>query len=67
MNNLVISNIVDMEEMFYNCSMLSTINLSNFDTSKVTWINNLFDGCINLEYINLNIIQNVMIIAKMDF
>ena len=63
--------------MFYNCSSLTSLNLSNFYSSQVTHmnitghpsltslnlsnfnisqlvqVNNMFDGCINLEYINL--------------
>ena len=39
--------------MFKGCSSLTSLNLSNFDTSKVTWISNMFDGCTNLEYINM--------------
>ena len=42
-----------MSYMFYGCSSLTSINLSNFNTSQVKSINNMFDGCVNLEYINL--------------
>ena len=39
--------------MFYNCKSLTSIDLSNFDTSSTTDMNNLFYNCYNLEYINL--------------
>ena len=39
--------------MFYECSSLISLNLSNFYISKVEDINNMFSGCANLEYINL--------------
>ena len=40
--------------MFYNCTSLTSLDLSGFDTSKVTYIQSMFYNCINLEYINLN-------------
>ena len=38
---------------FFFCSNLATINLSNFDTSKVTDMNNMFGLCLKLEFINI--------------
>ena len=40
--------------MFYECTSISEINLSNFDTSKVININSLFSGCFSLTSINLS-------------
>ena len=40
--------------MFYGCSSLTSLDLSNFDTSIVTDMTNIFNSCINLEYINLS-------------
>jgi len=40
--------------MFSDCSSLISLNLFNFNTSNVTDINDMFRGCVNLEYINLN-------------
>ena len=37
-----------MEYMFNNCSLLSFLNLSNFDTSKVENMKNMFSNCIRL-------------------
>ena len=34
--------------MFYNCSKLTTLNVSNFDTSKVTNMQYMFGDCSNL-------------------
>ena len=43
-----------MQYMFYNCSSLTSLNLSNFNTSNVINMRYMFSGCFNLEYINLN-------------
>ena len=37
-----------MSWMFYNCSGLTSLNLSNFDTSKVTNMTNMFYECRSL-------------------
>ena len=49
-----ISSVVDMNSMFYNCNSLSSLNLSNFITSKVTRMEYIFYGCYNLNYIKDN-------------
>ena len=43
-----------MECLFSNCKSLTNINLSNFDTQKVTSITYLFQGCKSLKYVNLS-------------
>ena len=43
--------------MFYGCSSLISLNLSNFDTSKVINMVYIFGGCSKLEYINLKNFQ----------
>ena len=40
-----------MKWMFYNCNLLTSLDLSNFDTSKVTDMSNMFSGCRSLEHI----------------
>ena len=45
--------------MFLNCSSLISLDLSNCDTSQVTNIDNIFEGCPNLEYINLSNISEI--------
>ena len=39
--------------MFRDCSQLKSLNLSNFDTSKVKNMNYMFCNCSKLKYINL--------------
>ena len=39
--------------MFYNCSSLTSINLSNFNTSKVKNMNLMFNKCSRLIFINI--------------
>ena len=34
-----------MSYMFYDCSSLKSLNLSNFDTKNVTDMYRMFDGC----------------------
>ena len=41
-----------MQEMFKNCFGLESIDLSNFDISKVTTMESMFEGDSNLKYIN---------------
>ena len=47
------SNIIDMSNLFYNCTLLKTIpDISNWDTSNLTNISNLFFNCINITSID---------------
>ena len=39
--------------MFDNCISLTSLDLSHFNTSQVTYISDMFSNCKNLEYINL--------------
>ena len=50
-NNFCISNVIYMEGMFEDCYKLISLDLSMFDTVKVTNMNNMFKGCNNLETI----------------
>ena len=34
--------------MFSGCNYLASLNLSSFDTSSVTKMNSMFDGCLRL-------------------
>ena len=43
-----------MREMFYNCSSLVSINLSNFNTCNVTDMNSMFYSCSSLIDLNLS-------------
>jgi surface protein len=40
--------------MFYECSSLTNINLSNFNTQNVTNMSWMFGGCSSLTNINLS-------------
>ena len=42
-----------MEKLFYECSNLTSIDLSKFNTSQVTSMLGIFKGCKKLENINL--------------
>ena len=43
-----------MTSMFGNCSSLTSLDVSNFDTSKVTSINSMFDNCSKLTSLDLS-------------
>ena len=52
--------------MFRECSSLISLNLGNFNTSKVTVMDNMFYGCKNLEYINmLQFTNNIITIPSL--
>ena len=42
-----------MEAMFNECKELENLDLSNFNTSKVTNMAWMFDDCNKLKYLNL--------------
>ena len=42
-----------MNGMFYGCSNLTSLDLSNFDTSNVTNMTYMFRGCVNLKTITM--------------
>ena len=46
--------ITNCSVMFFNCKNLINIDLSNFETKKVTNMYGMFYNCINLENINLS-------------
>ena len=43
-----------MEEMFYECSSLTSLDLSNFTTNFLYNVNKMFKGCSNLEYLDIS-------------
>ena len=53
-NKKFISNNKDISSMFYGCSSLTSIDLSNFDVSKITNFQYMFYNCKSLQTINLN-------------
>ena len=48
------NNLTNTTLMFYGCSSLNNINLSNFNTNNVTLMNGMFYGCSSLNNINLS-------------
>ena len=47
-------NVIDTECMFNGCSALTSLDLSSFNTSKVTNMQNIFYGCYNLKYLDIS-------------
>ncbi len=43
-----------MSYMFYKCSSLTSLNLSNFNTNKVNNMNYMFHNCSSLTSLNLS-------------
>lgn len=48
------SGVTDMSSMFYYCTKLKTLDLSNFDTINVTNMASMFNECSNLRTLNLS-------------
>ena len=47
-----------MSGLFANCSSPKKINLSSFNSEKVTDMNDMFSGCCKLEEIDLSSFKN---------
>ena len=47
-------NVTDMSEMFHTCWSLTSLDLSNFNTEKVTYMNYMFYNCTNMTNLNLS-------------
>ena len=43
-----------MNKMFYNCTVLASLDLSNFNTSNVTDMSSMFAFCYNLTTLDLS-------------
>ena len=43
-----------MNAMFYNCSSLTTLDLSKFNTNNVTHMGNMFRNCSSLTSLDLS-------------
>ena len=48
------SEIVTMQQMFYNCPSLTSLNVSNFNTEKVAIMNNMFANCSKLTSLDVS-------------
>ena len=53
LNNLKTVNVTDMYRMFYGCSSLATLDLSDLSTWSVTNMNTMFSGCSSLASLDL--------------
>ena len=49
-----------MNSVFEGCSSLTSIDLSKFNTERVTTMNRLFSGCTSLSYIDLSGFESVV-------
>ena len=47
--------------MFYFCSRLKKLNLSSFNTNKVTNMSDMFNYCKNLRELNLLIFKTYLV------
>jgi len=52
--NLNTANVTDMESMFYGCSSLTTLDVSNFNTANVTDMFCMFYGCSSLTTLDVS-------------
>ena len=46
--------LIKSDYLFYNCKLLTYIDLSNFKTSEIINMESMFDGCNSLQNINLS-------------
>ena len=44
-NNLNTSNVTSMEDMFFDCRSLTSLDVTGFNTANVTSMNGMFSGC----------------------
>ena len=48
------SNVTSMSNMFYNCSGLTSLDVSSFDTSNVTRMSRMFEDCSGLTSLDVS-------------
>ena len=53
-NNFDSSKIANISNIFTDCILLKSLNLTNFNTSLVGDISHMFDNCSNISYIDLS-------------
>ena len=53
-SNLNTQNVKDMNQMFYNCSDLQSVDLSSFNTASVTDMSSMFQRCSDLQNVDLS-------------
>ena len=54
LENLDTSQVTDMSRMFYNCYVLTSLDVSHFDTSRVTDMSSMFDWCEKLTNLDVS-------------
>ena len=55
------SGVMNLSYLFYGCGNLKTLDLSNFDTSKVISMSNMFNSCKSLTTLDLSNFNTVKI------
>lgn len=55
------SGVMNLSYLFYGCGNLKTLDLSNFDTSKVIIMSNMFNSCKSLTTLDLSNFNTVKI------
>ena len=56
----------NMSFMFYACSSLTSLNLSNFDTNRVVNMNYMFGSCNSLQDLNVSNKFNIKNVKEME-
>ena len=59
-------NVTDMSDMFNNCTILPSLDLSNFNTAKVKIMYNMFKNCKKLSSLNLSESFNTVNVTNMS-
>ena len=62
-----INNLINLNEFFKDCSSLTYVDLSNFDSSDVTDMSYMFSGCESLKEINLTNKFNTNKVINMNY
>ena len=68
-NNFITDKVTDMSRMFFECSSLTKLDLSNFNTGNVINMEGMFEGCSSLKELNLTNFntENVTSMYRMFF
>ena len=68
-NNFITDKVNDMSRMFFECSSLTKLDLSNFNTGNVINMEGMFEGCSSLKELNLTNFntENVTSMLRMFF
>ncbi len=64
LSNLCTDQVTKMNDMFYDCSVLTSLDVSNFNTSKVTGLNKMFYDCYALTSLD---VSNFDVTSVTDF